>query len=163
MSVLTFTRVVTFMVLSDVDFPWLVNHWQCLFSRQATIWLALVFTFWQGYEYQTTWLDISDGNAGSTFFLATGFHGIHVLIGTIFLTISMVRQSYYHYSSMHLFGFEAASWYFHFVDVVWLFLFLTIYWWGNLAWIKPGQTDSEPNDEQYELHYSGSWACDCTK
>lgn len=100
-------------------------------SLQATIWLAWIFTFWQGYEYQTTWLNISDGNAGSTFFLATGFHGIHVLIGTIFLTISMVRQLYYHYSSMHLFGFEAASWYFHFVDVVWLFLFLTIYWWDR--------------------------------
>ena len=94
-----------------------------LVSLQATIWLAWIFTFWQGYEYQTTWLNISDGNAGSTFFLATGFHGIHVLIGTIFLTISMVRQLqvinygsidmvrqlYYHYSSMHLFGFEYGS------------------------------------------------------
>jgi cytochrome c oxidase subunit 3 len=102
-------------------------------SLEATIWLAMIFTFWQGYEYQTTFLNISDGAAGSTFFLATGFHGIHVIIGTAFLSVSLVRQLLYHYSMSHLVGFEAASWYFHFVDVVWLALFLTIYWWGNLV------------------------------
>lgn len=89
-------------------------------SLQATILLALIFTVWQGYEYHSTWLNISDGNAGSTFFLATGFHGLHVLIGTFFLSVSLVRQLLYHFSSMHLLGFEAASWYFHFVDDAWI-------------------------------------------
>lgn len=108
------------------------RHCCFISSLQCTIWLALIFTFWQAYEYQSSWLNISDGSAGSTFLLATGFHGLHVFIGTIFLSVSLYRQLLYHYSSSHLLGFEAAAWYFHFVDVVWLFLFLAIYWWGNL-------------------------------
>ena len=70
------------------------RHEASLTSLFATVCLAMIFTFWQAYEYQTTYLDISDGAAGSTFFLATGFHGIHVVIGTIFLTnkLSIFRQ-----------------------------------------------------------------------
>ena len=68
---------------------------------------------------------------GSTFFVATGFHGLHVLIGTTFLVVCLFRAYARHFSREHHFGFEAAAWYWHFVDVVWLFLFVCIYWWGG--------------------------------
>jgi heme/copper-type cytochrome/quinol oxidase subunit 3 len=68
---------------------------------------------------------------GSTFFMATGFHGFHVIVGTCFLTVCLVRLYKHHFTREHHFGFEAAAWYWHFVDVVWLFLFVTIYWWGG--------------------------------
>jgi len=63
--------------------------------------------------------------------MATGFHGFHVFIGTCFLTICLIRLVHYHFSKEHHFGFEAAAWYWHFVDVVWLFLFVAVYWWGG--------------------------------
>ena len=96
-----------------------------------TILLAIFFTFLQGFEYFTAPFTISDGVYGSTFYMATGFHGFHVLIGTIFLFICWIRLNLEHFTREHHFGFEAAAWYWHFVDVVWLFLFLTIYWWGS--------------------------------
>jgi len=65
------------------------------------------------------------------FFLATGFHGFHVVIGTLFLFVSLVRVYFNFFTKENHFGLEAAIWYWHFVDVVWLFLFLTIYWWGS--------------------------------
>jgi len=71
---------------------------------------------------------IADRVYGSTFFVATGFHGLHVIIGTIFLFVCLVRLYFSHFSRGHHFGFEAASWYWHFVDVVWIFLYLFIYW-----------------------------------
>jgi len=95
-----------------------------------TILLALTFTVLQGYEYFNAPFNISDGIYGSTFFMATGFHGLHVLIGTIFISVCFSR--YTHFTREHHVGFEAAVWYWHFVDVVWLFLFVTIYWWGSL-------------------------------
>ncbi len=82
-------------------------------------------------EYVEAPFTISDGIYGSTFFLATGFHGFHVIIGTIFLIICAIRQYLGHFTQTHHFGFEAATWYRHFVDVVWLFLFVSIYWWGG--------------------------------
>nr|YP_008816083.1 cytochrome c oxidase subunit 3 [Entransia fimbriata]AGZ90288.1 cytochrome c oxidase subunit 3 [Entransia fimbriata] len=97
----------------------------------ATVLLALVFTALQALEYIEASFTISDGIYGSTFYLATGFHGFHVIIGTLFLTICLIRQYLGHFTSKHHFGFEAAAWYFHFVDVVWLFLFVSIYWWGS--------------------------------
>ena len=84
------------------------------------------------YEYNVAAFNISDGIYGSTFFMATGFHGFHVLIGTIFLTVCLIRLIKYHFTATHHFGFEAAAWYWHFVDVVWLFLYVSIYWWGTL-------------------------------
>ena len=96
-----------------------------------TIIFASVFTAFQVYEYTNAPFDLSDGIYGSTFFMATGFHGFHVIIGTIFLTVCLVRLINYHFTKFHHFGFEAAAWYFHFVDVVWLFLFVSIYWWGS--------------------------------
>jgi cytochrome c oxidase subunit 3 len=96
-----------------------------------TLILAIVFTALQGFEYVTSPFSISDSVFGSTFFLATGFHGLHVFIGTCFLGVCLVRLYLNHFTREHHFGFEAAAWYWHFVDVVWLFLFLTIYWWGS--------------------------------
>jgi len=82
-------------------------------------------------EYTESIFSISDSVYGSTFFLTTGFHGFHVIIGVIFLTVSYIRLKLGHFTKEHHFGFEAAAWYWHFVDVVWLFLFVTIYWWGS--------------------------------
>jgi cytochrome c oxidase subunit 3 len=95
-----------------------------------TVILALIFTALQGFEYYEAPFTIADGVYGSTFFVATGFHGLHVIIGTIFLSVCLIRLIKYHFTKHHHFGFEAAAWYFHFVDVVWLFLFVSIYWWG---------------------------------
>jgi len=100
-------------------------------SLAVTISLAVVFTFLQAYEYMTAPFTISDGIYGSVFFMSTGFHGFHVFIGTCFLTVCLVRLLKNHFTTEHHFGFEAAAWYWHFVDVVWLFLFITIYWWGS--------------------------------
>lgn len=97
----------------------------------CTICLAIVFTSLQGLEYITSTFTISDSVYGSTFFMATGFHGLHVFIGTLFLSVCLVRLYFNHFTREHHFGFEAAAWYWHFVDVVWLFLFVTIYWWGS--------------------------------
>lgn len=96
-----------------------------------TVLLAIIFTSLQAYEYLTASFTISDGIYGSCFYMATGFHGFHVLIGTIFLFICTIRIYLNHFTDKHHFGFEAAAWYWHFVDIVWLFLFISIYWWGS--------------------------------
>ncbi|MCC7428795.1 MAG: cytochrome c oxidase subunit 3 [Alphaproteobacteria bacterium] len=96
-----------------------------------TVGLGLLFTCVQAYEYSVApFKFISGGVYPSTFFLATGFHGFHVIVGTIFLTVCLVRAIRGHFTPERHFGFEAAAWYWHFVDVVWLFLFICIYWWG---------------------------------
>nr|ALO20653.1 cytochrome c oxidase subunit 3 [Cladonema pacificum] len=95
-----------------------------------TVFLGLIFTALQAMEYVEAPFSIADSVYGSTFFVATGFHGLHVIIGTIFLFICLIRLNYSHFTKSHHFGFEAASWYWHFVDVVWLFLYVCIYWWG---------------------------------
>lgn len=97
----------------------------------VTVILAIIFTGLQGFEYITSPFTISDSVYGSCFYMATGFHGFHVLIGTIFLSICLIRLYLNHFTREHHFGFEAAAWYWHFVDIVWLFLFITIYWWGS--------------------------------
>lgn len=97
-----------------------------------TILLAISFTILQVFEYVEAPFSISDGIYGSTFFMATGFHGAHVIIGTIFISVCLGRTIAHHFTSTHHVGFEAAAWYWHFVDVVWLFLFVTVYWWGSL-------------------------------
>nr|ALO70418.1 cytochrome c oxidase subunit 3 [Brundinia marina] len=96
-----------------------------------TVFLGIYFSILQGYEYIEASFTISDAIYGSSFFMATGFHGIHVIIGTTFLLICLIRHLNNHFSSIHHFGFEAAAWYWHFVDVVWLFLYISIYWWGS--------------------------------
>lgn len=93
--------------------------------------LGVYFTLLQGLEYWQASFSINDSSYGSTFFMATGFHGMHVLVGTSFLLICWYRGVNKHNNITHLIGFEMAAWYWHFVDVVWLFLYISIYWWGN--------------------------------
>lgn len=105
---------------------------QAIIGLFLTLVLAVFFTGLQGMEYSEASFSISDSVYGSTFYLATGFHGFHVIIGTIFLTVCFFRQIKNHFTREHHFGLEAAAWYWHFVDVVWLFLFVSVYWWGSL-------------------------------
>jgi cytochrome c oxidase subunit 3 len=96
-----------------------------------TLVLATLFTALQGLEYVSAPFNISDGVYGSCFYMATGFHGFHVFIGTIALFVSFIRIILNHFTNKHHFGFESAIWYWHFVDVVWLFLFINVYWWSS--------------------------------
>ena len=98
-----------------------------------TVILGVLFTCIQAYEYAHAGFGFTDGIYSSTFFMATGFHGAHVIIGSIFLMVCLARSIAGHFKPDHHFGFEAAAWYWHFVDVVWLFLFFAIYWWGGLG------------------------------
>lgn len=102
-----------------------------ILSLIITIFLAFFFTLIQAFEYIESTFSISDSIYGTTFFLLTGFHGLHVIIGTIFIIVSTLRLINHHFTKQHHFGFEAAAWYWHFVDVVWLFLFVAVYWWGG--------------------------------
>lgn len=95
-----------------------------------TIILAIIFTGFQGVEYSVSSFTISDGAFGSCFFFGTGFHGLHVLIGTAFLAVGLWRLLAYHLTDNHHLGLESAILYWHFVDIVWLFLFISVYYWG---------------------------------
>lgn len=106
------------------------NRSESIKGLSITVLLGIIFTSLQAFEYIEAPFCISDSVYGSTFFVATGFHGLHVIIGTIFLMICLLRLNNSHFTNTHHFGFEAASWYWHFVDVVWLFLYVCIYWWG---------------------------------
>nr|YP_010946562.1 cytochrome c oxidase subunit III [Jacobsonina aliena]WGO57280.1 cytochrome c oxidase subunit III [Jacobsonina aliena] len=107
------------------------NYNQGLQGLFFTVILGIYFTILQAYEYIEAPFTIADSVYGSSFFMATGFHGLHVIIGTTFLLTCLLRHLFLHFSSGHHFGFEAAAWYWHFVDVVWLFLYVSIYWWGS--------------------------------
>nr|NP_569065.1 cytochrome c oxidase subunit III [Crioceris duodecimpunctata]AAL67866.1 cytochrome c oxidase subunit III [Crioceris duodecimpunctata] len=107
------------------------NYTQTFQGLFLTVLLGIYFTILQAYEYMEAPFTIADSVYGSSFFMATGFHGLHVIIGTTFLLTCLIRHFYGHFSSIHHFGFEAAAWYWHFVDVVWLFLYISIYWWGS--------------------------------
>ena len=96
-----------------------------------TILLGLTFTSVQAYEYAHAPFAFKGSIYGSTFFMATGFHGFHVIVGTIFLIVCLIRSYKGDFTPQQHFGFEAAAWYWHFVDVVWLFLFTSIYVWGG--------------------------------
>jgi len=101
-----------------------------------TVLLGVLFTTFQAYEYVHTiyspvGFQISSGIYGSSFYMATGFHGFHVMIGTTFLIVCLFRAYHGHFRPEKHVGFEAAAWYWHFVDVVWLFLFTWVYWWGG--------------------------------
>lgn len=107
------------------------NRSGCILGFIITLILAVAFTGYQGLEYMEASFTFSDGIYGSTFFSSTGTHGFHVIIGTLFLLVAFVRVLSYHLTNMHHVGFEAAALYWHFVDVVWLFLFVSVYWWGS--------------------------------
>lgn len=96
-----------------------------------TIVLGMVFTAVQGWEYAHAPFGFKESIYGATFFMATGFHGFHVIIGTIFLIVCLIRAYMGHFTPKQHLGFEFAAWYWHFVDVVWLFLFASIYVWGS--------------------------------
>nr|YP_009501923.1 cytochrome c oxidase subunit III [Leptynoptera sulfurea]AWU48967.1 cytochrome c oxidase subunit 3 [Leptynoptera sulfurea] len=107
------------------------NFFESKKSLLITILLGIYFSYFQYYEYSSSSFSISDSVYGSTFFITTGFHGIHVLIGTMFLFYNLIRLNNMHFSKNHHLGIELSIWYWHFVDVVWLFLYMTIYWWGK--------------------------------
>lgn len=96
-----------------------------------TVFLGFTFTALQAYEYSHAAFGFKDGIYASTFYMATGFHGLHVLIGTLFLLVCWFRARRGQLTKKHHLGFEFAAWYWHFVDVVWLFLFIFVYWWGG--------------------------------
>ncbi len=102
----------------------------CVQGLTITVLLGMLFTSLQVYEYLHAAFGFRDGVYSSAFYMATGFHGFHVMVGTIFLAVCLFRARAGHFTKDHHFGFEAAAWYWHFVDVVWLFLFTFIYWWG---------------------------------
>nr|AJE26413.1 cytochrome c oxidase subunit III [Cosmoscarta bispecularis] len=143
MGILTFNPMgipllnTTILLSSGITITWAHhslmnnNHNQAMQSMFMTIMLGIYFSMLQLFEYMESSFTISDSIYGSTFFMATGFHGIHVLIGTTFILVSMKRHMSFHFSNYHHFGFEASAWYWHFVDVVWLFLYISMYWWGN--------------------------------
>lgn len=125
------------LLLSGCTVTW--AHHAILENKQAdavkalgiTVLLGILFTIFQIYEYHHAAFGFTDGIYSSAFYMATGFHGFHVLVGTIFLAVCYFRAKKGHFTADSHFGFESAAWYWHFVDVVWLFLFASIYWWGN--------------------------------
>ena len=108
------------------------NRGRTIAFMWCTVLLGIVFLFVQGYEYSHAYSDLnlklSSGAYGSSFFLLTGFHGFHVFLGGTMLTVVMVRLIRGHFTAEHHFAFEGAAWYWHFVDVVWLGLYVVVYW-----------------------------------
>nr|CDN96548.1 cytochrome c oxidase subunit 3 [Pandarus rhincodonicus] len=121
------------LLSSGVSVTWshhslmLGDHSSSVKSLLVTVLLGGYFTLLQGVEYLEASFNISDSVYGSTFFLLTGFHGLHVIVGASFLLVCYARMTRGHLGKTHHFGFEAAAWYWHFVDVVWLFLFIGVY------------------------------------
>lgn len=107
------------------------DRYNTIIALIITVVLAAIFTGLQAMEYYESSFSIADSVYGSVFFMLTGFHGFHVLVGTIFLAVCLVRIIRSHYTKNHHNGFEAAIWYWHFVDFVWLGLFVIVYWWGS--------------------------------
>ena len=103
---------------------------QAIQALWLTVGLGIFFSCMQGLEYYEATFAFSDGIYPSTFYMATGFHGFHVMVGTIFLAVCLFRAYKDHFTPERHFGMEAAAWYWHFVDVVWLFLFVCVYIWG---------------------------------
>jgi len=101
-----------------------------IYGTIFTVLLASIFTFFQGVEYSVSSFTISDGVFGTCFFFGTGFHGFHVIVGTIFLAVGLWRIISYHLTDHHHLGYEGGILYWHFVDVVWLFLYISVYYWG---------------------------------
>lgn len=102
-----------------------------IIGLMCTLALAGLFSALQAYEYISAPFFISDGIYGSCFYMTTGLHGLHVFIGGIALGVALARLSLNHFTNKHHFGLESAIWYWHFVDVVWLVLYLSVYCWGN--------------------------------
>ena len=125
------------LLLSGTTLTW-AHHAMLVKDRSGmiaglalTVALGVLFSFVQAYEYAYAPFGFKDSIYGATFFMATGFHGFHVFIGTVFLAVCLFRAIRGDFDGKNHFGFEAAAWYWHFVDVVWLFLFFTMYVWGS--------------------------------
>jgi len=103
---------------------------QTIEALVGTIGLALFFTMLQYYEYSVAPFNISDSVYGSVFYMLTGLHGSHVIIGTLFLIVCLYRLTEHHFTKTHHVGFECGAWYWHFVDIVWIFVYFFVYWWG---------------------------------
>ena len=126
------------LLSSGITITW--AHWALKFNKRkqliiglaCTIGLGVIFLFLQAHEYHEAYtemnLTLDAGIYGTTFYMLTGFHGLHVTIGAIMLTVILVRSIKGHFTPERHFAFEAAAWYWHFVDVVWLFLFIFVYW-----------------------------------
>jgi cytochrome c oxidase subunit 3 len=108
------------------------NRGQLILGLLATVILGFLFIGFQAYEYghaiEELNLTLSSGIYGSTFYMLTGFHGLHVTLGATMLTVILFRAMVGHFSEHNHFAFEAVAWYWHFVDVVWLGLFIFVYW-----------------------------------
>jgi len=102
-----------------------------LYGTVFTIVLAFIFTALQGLEYTVSTFTLSDSTYGSCFYFGTGFHGLHVMIGTAFIGVAFLRFLAYHFTDNHHLGFESSILYWHFVDIVWLILYISIYYWGS--------------------------------
>ena len=107
------------------------NQKHTVIGLALTVALGILFLCIQGYEYAHAAFGFREGIYPSTFYMATGFHGFHVTVGTIFLIVCLIRAMKGQFKPNQHIGFEAAAWYWHFVDVVWLFLFIWVYWWGG--------------------------------
>jgi len=127
------------LLLSGTTVTWAHHALREGHTREATqalaitVLLGVFFSCLQAYEYGHATFGFTEGIYPSTFYMATGFHGFHVIIGTIFLAVCLWRTMKGHFTPQSHFGFEAAAWYWHFVDVVWLFLFSAVYWWGAVG------------------------------
>jgi cytochrome c oxidase subunit 3 len=128
----------TFLLLSSGAFITYSHHALIKGDRKDailgsfyTIVLAIIFTCLQYVEYSEASFTISDSVYGSAFFASTGLHGLHVIVGTIFISVGFYRMIQYHLTETHHQGFEASILYWHFVDIVWLFLFIAVYYWGG--------------------------------
>jgi cytochrome c oxidase subunit 3 len=108
------------------------NRRAAIIGALLTIIFAILFTGLQYFEYLEAGFSFADSVYGTVFFASTGLHGMHVIVGTIFLVVGFVRIVLYHFTTEHHLGFESAILYWHFVDVVWLFLFVAVYWWGGV-------------------------------
>jgi cytochrome c oxidase subunit 3 len=107
------------------------NRAQAILGTFFTIILAIVFTALQAFEYSESSFSFADSVYGTVFYASTGLHGLHVIVGTLFISVAFFRMINYHLTSSHHFGFEASILYWHFVDVVWIFLFIAVYYWGS--------------------------------
>jgi cytochrome c oxidase subunit 3 len=127
----TLSLLLSFLLLS-LEFQSVTFCVMLMCSEIAiSIIIGIYFTNLQEYEYIETSFTVADSVYKSTFFVATGFHGLHMIIGLPFLITCVLWHLIFHFSSNHHFGFEAAAWYWHFVNMVWLFLYVSIYWWGR--------------------------------
>lgn len=127
------------IILLTSSFTITLTHFFLLINKKIksiifiilTIFLSIYFLILQFIEYIQATFTFSDSIFGSSFFIATGFHGLHVIIGTIFLFVNLLRIHKLHLSFIHHIRFELAAWYWHFIDIIWLILYITFYWWNN--------------------------------